>query len=88
MGSFNDVKLIYVAHQVPLSLKLPSGNAQCRNYLILKRLFSCIDAPIAYISDAFLNISNMVLKAFVLNNTDRERELGCLRRKEKLSSKS
>ena len=57
------------------------------NYL--KRLYSCIDAPIANISDAHLTIFiNIVPKAFVLNNSDRERELGCLRRKEKLSSKS
>ena len=82
--TFSTVFFVHVAHQV--LEKLPSSKARCRNYL--KRLYSCIDAPIANISDACLTISNIVLKAFVLNNSDRERELGCLRRKEKLSSKS
>ena len=65
---------------------LPPGKACCRNYF--KRLFSFIDAPVADVSDACLTVSNILLKAFVLNNSDRERELGCLRRKEKLSSKT
>ena len=65
--------------------KLPPSKARCRNYL--KRLFSYIDAPIASIPDACLTLSNIILKAFVLNTSDRERELGCLRRKEKLSLK-
>ena len=47
----------------------------------------CIDAPIAHITGTCLMISNIILKAFVLNNSDRERELGCLLwRKEKLKS--
>ena len=67
-------------------VRLLPVKARCRNFL--KRLYACIDAPIATISDAGLTMSNIMLKAFVLNNSDCERELGCLRRKEKLSSKS
>ena len=29
--------------------------------------------------------TNLIYKGYVLNNSDRERELGCLRRKENLS---
>ena len=66
--------------------KLPPGKARCRNYL--RRLYSFIDAPIANVAAACLSVTNIIMKAFVLNNSDRERELGCLRRKEKLSLKS
>ena len=66
--------------------KLPAEKGRCRNFL--KNLFSSIDAPIATIPGACLTLTNIILKAFVLNSSDRERELGCLRRKEKLSSKS
>ena len=79
--TLSTVFFVHVAHQTHGAL--PPGKARCRNYL--KRLYSNIDAPIANIADACLTLSNIILKAFVLNDSDRERELGCLRRKEKLS---
>ena len=79
--TLSTVFFVHVAHQTHGAL--PPGKARCRNYL--KRLYSNIDAPIANIADACLTLSNIILKAFVLNDNDRERELGCLRRKEKLS---
>ena len=82
--TFSTVFFVHVAHQA--HAKLPADKSRCRNYL--KRLFSSIDSPIASIADACLTMSNIILKAFVLNNSDRARELGCLRRKEKLSTKT
>ena len=35
---------------------------------------------------ACISLANILLKAFVINNSDKEKALGCLRRKEKLSN--
>ena len=72
------VHAAYVTHE-----KLNSEKGRCRNFL--RRLYSAIDSPIARNANACLTVTNISLKAYVLNNSDRERELGCLRRKEKLS---
>ena len=58
---------------------------RCRNYLI--KLFGCIDAPFASNKAACRTLSNIILKAYVLDNSDKEKEIGCLRRREKLSDK-
>ncbi|XP_076823715.1 uncharacterized protein LOC143469759 [Clavelina lepadiformis] len=47
-----------------------------------------IDSPMVVIQGACLTLSNILLKAFVLDNSDKERQLGCFRRKEKLSTKN
>ena len=70
-----------IIQTVTVLRRLLPVRARCYNFL--KRLYACIDAPIATISDACLTMSNITLKAFVLNNSDCERELGCLRTKEK-----
>ena len=56
----------------------------CQAHVI--QLLSCIDSPMALIKEACCSMSNILLKAFVHDNSDRERQLGCLRRREKLSS--
>ena len=65
--------------------KLNSKHKRCRTYIA--RCFSHITSPFVEKPEAFKTLANITLKAFVLNNSDRERELGCLRRKEKLSNK-
>ena len=57
----------------------------CRTHL--SQTFARIDSPMALIKGACVTVSNILLKAFVLNNSDKERQLGCLRRKEKLLGK-
>ena len=47
--------------------------------LSVKRLFELIDAPVAKNTDVCATLPNIILKAFDLNNSDREEELGCLR---------
>ena len=46
---------------------------------------SRIDNQIAIIQGACVTLSNILLKSFVLDNSYKERQFGCLRRKEKLS---
>ena len=58
----------------------------CRAHL--SQALYCIDSPVVAIQGAYLTMSNIFLKAFVLDNSDKERQLGCLRRKEKLSAKN
>ena len=65
--------------------KVDAPRYRCRKYLT--KLFGLINAQLASNSDACRTLANIILKAFVLNNSDREREIGCLRRKEKLSDK-
>ncbi|CAK8688385.1 unnamed protein product [Clavelina lepadiformis] len=47
-----------------------------------------IDSSMIVIQGACLTLSNILLKAFVLDNSDKERQLGRLKRKEKLSTKN
>ena len=47
-----------------------------------------IDSPMIVIQGACLTLSNILLKAFVLDNSNKERQLGCSKRKEKLSTKN
>ena len=62
--------------------QIPSGRCVCRTYLA--KILSLIDAPIASNLAACKKIAT-TLKAFVLNNSDREKELRCLRHQEKLT---
>ena len=63
---------------------IPECRRNCTIYF--KKLLSYIDAPISQNENACQTATNVVYKAYVLNNSDTERELGCLRRKEKLSN--
>ena len=56
----------------------------CRAHIV--QALSCINSPMAAIKNACISMSNILLKAYVLNKSDRVKQLGCLRRKEKLSS--
>ena len=74
---------VHFVHVAYMTYPKVSSGGLCKNYL--KRLFSEIDCPMSKISDACSTLSNIILKAFVLNNSDKEKALGCLRRQEKLS---
>ena len=58
----------------------------CRAHL--SEALARIDCPMAIIQGACVTLANILLKAFVLNHSDKERQLGCLRRKEKLMGKN
>ena len=63
--------------------KLGATRRCCRTYV--QKSFGYIASPWAENVPACKTLANILLKACVLNNSDRERELGCLRRKEKLT---
>ena len=52
------------------------------------KLLELIHAPIAEHVIACRSLANILMKAFVTANSDREQTQGCLRRKEKLASKT
>ena len=45
-----------------------------------------VDAPLAGSKAACTTLANILLKAHVLNVSDKEKSLGCLRRQDKLSN--
>ena len=62
---------------------LNNDQKQCRNYI--EKCFSFISTPLSSNTSACKTLANIILKAYVLDNSDREQEVGCLRRKEKLT---
>ena len=49
-------------------------------------LLSFVDAPLAGSKAACTTLANILLKAHILNVSDKEKSLGCLRRQDKLSN--
>lgn len=80
------VPLISTVHFVHSAYKLFDRHDLhcCREHL--SQILARIVSPMATIQQARATLSNVLLKAFVLDNSDKERHQGCLRRKEKLSS--
>ena len=54
----------------------------CRAHL--SEALARIDCPMAIIQGACVILANILLKGYVLDNSDKERQLGYLKRKEKL----
>ena len=54
--------------------------------LSFSELLSFVDAPLAGSNAACTTLANILLKAHVLNVSDKEKYLGCLRRQDKLSN--
>ena len=82
------VPLISTVHFVHSAYKLfVNCNLHCCR-VHLSQALSRIDSPVAIIQRACVTLSNILLKSFVPDNSDKERQLGCLRRKEKLSSQN
>ena len=59
---------------------------KCVAAFILLIQLSFVDAPLASSNAACTTLANILLKAHVLNVSDREKSLGCLRRQDKLSN--
>ena len=55
----------------------------CGNYML--KLLEMVNSSLARNKSACKSLKNILFKAYVLNHSDRENELGCLRRREKLS---
>ena len=69
--------LVYCAMKI--QEHLDTLKARCRTYL--KKCFSHVSSLLAKNEKACHSLANIILKAFVVDNSDKERELGCLRRK-------
>ena len=82
MPTLATVNFVHCAMNLHESLSKTRRN--CVKYF--SRLLSYIDSPIAKIEKACKTLSNTLFKGFVLNSSDRESSLGCLRRREKLST--
>ena len=80
--TFNMVHLVYSAFH--LYENLESSRRSCTKYF--RSLISFVNSP--YANDAAIckRLTNVIFKAEVLHLSDRENELGCLRRKEKLQT--
>ena len=63
---------------------IASPRLRCQTYM---KLLSLIYAPVAQSMPACRSLANILLQSFVTANSDREKSAGCLRRKEKLTSK-
>ena len=82
------VPLLSTVHFVHSAYKLfDKCNLHCCRAHFSQALY-CFDSPVVAIQGACLTPSNFFLNTFVLDNSDKERQLGCLRRKEKLSAKN
>ena len=75
--------VVFVHRSMIVHGKITEPRRNCCKYL--KNLMSHIDTERASNEKICQTLTNIVYKAYVQNNSDRERELGCLRRMEKLS---
>ena len=64
--------------------KIDESRQKCARYI--RKLLSVIDSPMAKNENACKTLTNILFKAYCFNLSDTEKEKGCLRRKEKLSS--
>ena len=76
MGYFVHIGMILYA-------KLAESRKRCSVYY--RKLLSCIDTPFSRNPAACRTLSNLIFKARVTVDSDRENVLGCLRSKEKLN---
>ena len=79
LPTLSTVYFVHTAYHIHANLKL-----RCNKYF--SELLATIHVPIAGNKAACSSLANVIMKAFVINNNDRETALGCLRRKEKLSN--
>ena len=78
--------VFFVHSAMEIQRKLPTNKKHCPQYLV--KLFQQIDVPFAEDDRISRTLVNIITKAYVLNNSDTEKQIGCLRRQEKLSDKS
>ena len=79
LPTLSTVYFVHTVYHLHQNLKL-----RCNKHFA--ELLSKINAPMAGNMSACIALANILLKAFVINNSDKEKALGCLRRKEKLSN--
>ena len=81
--TLNMVHLVFSAFH--LYKQLDSSRRSCTKYF--RSLISYVDSPYSNDTAICKRLTNVIFKAEVLHLSDKENELGCLRRKEKLQKK-
>ena len=75
---------VYFVHcAINVHNELGKSRQNCCKYF--RRLLSFIDAPMAQNRKACQSLTNILFKAFTLDVCDTEKQIGCLRRKQKLA---
>lgn len=81
--SIPKLSTVYLVHSaIHIVSKLTPPKSGCRRYIAT--LLSSVDAMLSSNILACRSLANVLLKAHVLHQSDREQDLGCLRRREKL----
>ena len=80
---FISVQIWYILSNIVLLTHSKQALKQCRFHFA--EILSFVDAPLATNNAACTTLANILLKAQVLNVSDKEKAVGCLRRQEKLS---
>ena len=79
--------MVFLVHSaIHLYGKLADSRKTCTKYF--QTLLKTIDSTFSHNKNLYRCLSNIIFKADVLNSSDRENELGCLRRTEKFLSKN
>ena len=78
--------VFFVHSAMEIYRKLHKTKKHCPQYVI--KLFQMIDVPFSDDGSICRTLVNTLSKAYVLDNSDTEKQIGCLRRQEKLSNKS
>ena len=84
MFSMPTLETVYFVHcAIKLQEEIPQPRQNCGKYF--QRLLALINSPMAKNEKACSTLKNTLVKGFVLHNSDNEKQVGCLRRREKLS---
>lgn len=75
--------VFFIHSAVHFISKLSPPKSGCRQYIA--SLLSSVDAPLSSNMMACRTVANILLKARVLHHSDKEQELGCLRRRKSYS---
>ena len=83
--SIPTLNVVFFVHSaMEIHGKLPKSKKHCTQYVV--KLLQLIDVPFADDQKICRTLINTLTKAYVLNESDREKQMGCLRRQEKLSN--
>ena len=77
--------VVYFVHaSIHIHENLPTKKKHCHRYL--SKVMNFIDVPFSSDTKICRTLVNIISKGYVQSDSDRENQIGCLRRAEKLSS--
>ena len=73
--------MVFLVHSaIHLHEKVDKSRCSCTKYS--QSILAFVDSPFSSETDKCRHLTNTIFKADVLHTSDRENELGCIRRKE------